>query len=73
MSHGAIPQPILAEFAAAYASLMRCRRPDVGAAILLRLSVDRAGVVRLEPAGGIEGLTFTSMLEAGRNRLTDSG
>ena len=73
MSHGVIPQPILAEFAAAYTLLMRCRKPDVGAAVLLRLSVDRAGVVRLEPAGGIEGLTFTSMLEAGRNRLTDSG
>lgn len=48
VNHEAIPQPVLAEFAAAYAALQRLRRDGAGASVTLRLSVDRAGVARLE-------------------------
>jgi len=60
MSHDPIPQHILAELAAAWAMLQRCRRPNSSASITLRLSMDRVGVGRLE-GQNFEGLTWQAV------------
>lgn len=64
MTRDAIPQPALAELVATWRALVR-HHEQTGAAgsVLLRLSIDRAGVGRLEPEA-IQGITFRALVEA---------